>query len=182
MHTVPRLASSDFRAGDGAPVICDDAEYRCFVPDEMADLCPIIYSVKATSKKNSACSQQLLSTAACHHDGKKSDCYVNDNFAVPAWRFVRPLPPAWYRVVYERKRGASPKYGVVPVELLEVGRVARCGAGALQGAQGRWPAPHVVARRTLSFGVASASAAAVRAGAVGARAIDARIPPRVRRP
>ena len=99
MHTVPRLASSDFRAGDGAPVICDDAEYRCFVPDEMADLCPIIYSVKATSKKNSACSQQLLSTAACHHDGKKSDCYVNDNFAVPAWRFVRPLPPAWYRVV-----------------------------------------------------------------------------------
>ena len=155
-HVVPRKASSDFHAAGAArPVVCDDGEHRCFLPNSPADLCPIVYSEKAlTSSRNSACSHRLLSTHACYYkDSDKPSCYLSDhNKLVPAWRLVRLFPSECYRVVYERKRGSLPAYASIPDELLRFDGYPdlECGeGGGLVGrAGGRWVEPNVVTRNS----------------------------------
>ena len=67
-QVVPRKASSDFHAAGAArPVVCDDGESRCFVPESAAHLCPIIYSDKALLTKDSHCPLSFVSNTASLH-------------------------------------------------------------------------------------------------------------------
>jgi hypothetical protein len=119
-HAVPRKAASDFsQDGDARPVECDDGEHRCFVPEQQADLCPIIFA----ETKRCKCSESLRFLAAAQYDySRHADYYLADTVMTLAWKFVRILPPEAYRIVYEQRASTSSmrRYAAVPDALLLV--------------------------------------------------------------